>query len=472
MSESPVDFSVEFTSSPVVAMVSARRLEVSTRSSVICAERSSIIWTMASDFCAKPCVTSSRRPSIICARLVVISANSSVMWSVLKFRLAVRRSLAPAMACGGFLAGALQALQQVAAALAERADHGVAGAAERERDVLALLGQRLGDLLGAVVDLCGDVVADRGNVVRQIEMHAGDGVAHLLGLADQGVALMRERLEQAADADFVVVVGALERGDFVGDQRFELGGARQRALDAVAHRRDLAADGLADGDDGLAGDLFRLGEPHGDARHRLGDQAHLLRAPHHVGQHVEEHDRRQHEAGEADHGRDAGRALLQHRLQVGQIDERERPRRRPPRRARTRSPPHRRSWTGAAAASAGSGRSTGGRRWRRTGSARDCSSCGRAPDVVEQVALRARAAVIGATERAARRIGALRRRRFRLRPVWLGGAVPSGSSETLRTCWMAVRVSSVGSVIFFGLFAMSAVASLVTGYSDQDLQPE
>ena len=35
----------------------------------------------------------------------------------------------------------------------------------------------------------------------------------------------------------------------------------------------------------LAGDLFRLGEPHGDAGHRLGDEAQLLRAPHHVGQH-------------------------------------------------------------------------------------------------------------------------------------------------------------------------------------------
>ena len=94
--------------------------------------------------------------------------------------------------------------------------------------------------------------------MRKIEMHAGDGVAHLLGLADQRVALMRERLEQAADADFVVVVGALERGHFVGDQRFELGGAGQRPLDAVAHGGDLAADGLAHGDDGIAGDLFRL----------------------------------------------------------------------------------------------------------------------------------------------------------------------------------------------------------------------
>src|SRR6185503_9392099 len=107
-------------------------------------------------------------------------------------------------------------LQQIAAALAERADHGIAGAAERERDVLALFGQSLGDAVGAVVDLRRDVFADRGNVVRQIEMYAGDGIAHLFGLADQSVALMRQRFEQAADADFVVVVGALERGYFVG----------------------------------------------------------------------------------------------------------------------------------------------------------------------------------------------------------------------------------------------------------------
>ena len=44
------DFKVEFTSSPVVAMVSARRLEVSSMPSVICTERSSISCTMLSDF--------------------------------------------------------------------------------------------------------------------------------------------------------------------------------------------------------------------------------------------------------------------------------------------------------------------------------------------------------------------------------------------------------------------------------------
>ncbi len=120
---------------------------------------------------------------------------------------------------------------------------------------------------------CGDVVADRGDVVGEIEMHAGDGVADLFALGDEGVALVGEGLQQAADAHFVVVIGALQRGHFVGDERFKLSGTRKRALDAVAHRGDLAADRLADRDDRLARHLFRLGETHRDAGHRLRDQA-------------------------------------------------------------------------------------------------------------------------------------------------------------------------------------------------------
>ena len=85
-------------------------------------------------------------------------------------------------------------------------------------------------------------------------------------------------LEQIADADFVVVIGALERGDFVVDEGFEFGGARQRALDAVAHRRDFAADGLSDRDDLFARRGFRLRQTHGDFGHGLGDEAHVLRA--------------------------------------------------------------------------------------------------------------------------------------------------------------------------------------------------
>ena len=256
-SESPVDFSVEFTSSPVVAIVSASRLEVSTSVSVICCERSSISCTIAERL-----LREALRHLVEAAvhHLREIGRQlGELLGDVVGLEVQARGEPVAGAGdgVGGLLAGALEALEQVAAALAERADHGVAGAAERERDVLALLGQRLRDLLRAVVDALGDVVADRGDVVRQIEMHAGDGVAHLLGLADQGVALMRERLEQAADADFVVVVGALERGHFVGDQRLELGGARERALDAVAHGGDLAADGLADGDDRTRGRPLR-----------------------------------------------------------------------------------------------------------------------------------------------------------------------------------------------------------------------
>ncbi len=115
---------------------------------------------------------------------------------------------------------------------------------------------------------------------------------HLLGLADQRVALAGEILQQPANAHFVVAIGALERRDLVLHQRFELAGARQRPLDAVAHGGDFAADRLADGDDGIPRHALGLGKPHRDPRHRLGDQAQFLGAPGHVG-HAEEEDDRQ-----------------------------------------------------------------------------------------------------------------------------------------------------------------------------------
>ena len=168
------------------------------------------------------------------------------MWSVLKFRLAVRRSLAPAMAWAvSWLARSSRSSRSPprspSAPIMKSPARPSASVMCSPFSVSACA------IFSALsLTLRRDVVADRGNVVRQIEMHAGDGVAHLLGLADQGVALMRERLEQAADADFVVVVGALQRGHFVGDQGFEFGGARERPLDAVAHGGDFAADRLAD----------------------------------------------------------------------------------------------------------------------------------------------------------------------------------------------------------------------------------
>ena len=98
----------------------------------------------------------------------------------------------------GLGAGFFQAVEQVAAALAEREDHVVAGMAERARDVLAALFQRAGDA-GDLVDTRGDRVRDQRDVVAQVDLDAGNGAAGHLGLADQIVALMGDVLQQRAD---------------------------------------------------------------------------------------------------------------------------------------------------------------------------------------------------------------------------------------------------------------------------------
>ena len=99
---------------------------------------------------------------------------------------------------GGFRAGFLEAVEQVAAALAEREDHVVAGMAQRAGDVGAALFEGAGDALGDFVDARCDRVRDQRDVVAKIDLHAGNSAANLLGLADQVVALMRDVLQQCA----------------------------------------------------------------------------------------------------------------------------------------------------------------------------------------------------------------------------------------------------------------------------------
>ena len=201
----------------------------------------------------------------------------------------------------GVLARGLQPGQHVAAAARELLDHVVADLGQRQRDVLALFGQRMGNALRSLVDLLADQIADRRQILGQIDVDVVDGGPHLLGLADQRVALVGEILQEPADAHFIVAIGALERRHLVLDQYFEFAGARQGALDAVAHGRDLAADRLSDGDDGIACHAFRFGQPHGDLGHRLGDQAQFLGAPGHMGDAEEKDDRQQRRGAETDH---------------------------------------------------------------------------------------------------------------------------------------------------------------------------
>ena len=57
---------------------------------------------------------------------------------------------------------------------------------------------------------------------------------------------------------------ALQRGDLLAHQRLEFAGARERALDAVSHRRDFAANGLRKRGELFAGHGLGLGQPHRD----------------------------------------------------------------------------------------------------------------------------------------------------------------------------------------------------------------
>ena len=195
-------------------------------------------------------------------------------------------------ALGDFAGGDLQALDEVVAAAADLLDHLLAGAAERLRDLVALGAERAGDAVAGLRDRVRDGAAGAVEVLGEPVMGAADGELDALGIADHGLALGDELVDQRSQADFVVGIGALQRRDLAADDGFQLAGARHGALDAVAHGGDLAADGLAERQDGIgAGDL-RLGEAQRDLGHGARDQAHFLGAAIERREHEEEDDRR------------------------------------------------------------------------------------------------------------------------------------------------------------------------------------
>ena len=151
-------------------------------------------------------------------------------------------------------------------------------------------------------------------------MHAGDGVAYVLGLADQGLALVGEPVEKIADAHFVVVIGALDRGNLVVHQQFQFGGARQRAFDPVAHGGDFAADRLPDRHDLFARRFLRLGQPHRHLGDGLGDNAQVLRTAEHMREDIEEGRRHDDGAGEPDHGGNANPRGREQGLQLTGVE--------------------------------------------------------------------------------------------------------------------------------------------------------
>ena len=191
---------------------------------------------------------------------------------------------------GDMHAGFRQPADDLVALRGQTEQDSLAGLAERGRDFLALGAEGLRDAHAGVADGFRQLQRRRRERVGEIFMRARHGAAHLLGVEHDGLALVREIVDQSTDAPLVVGVGAFERRDFGAHERLEFAGARERALDAVAHRGDLAADGLRERDDLLGGDRFRLGEPDGDLAHRTRGQAHFLGAPRDDGEQEEEGD--------------------------------------------------------------------------------------------------------------------------------------------------------------------------------------
>ena len=176
------------------------------------------------------------------------------------------------------LARAREPLDELDAARCHVVDDALAGAAERQGDLLAALLDRTGNPVACGVDGAHDPVGCLVEVVRQVLMRVRDGAAHALGVADDGLALGHELVDEGADADLVVGIGAFEGRDLASHQRLELSGAGERPLDAVADGGDLPADGLGDGKHRVGGEILRLGETHRHLAHRAGDELHLLRA--------------------------------------------------------------------------------------------------------------------------------------------------------------------------------------------------
>ncbi len=188
-------------------------------------------------------------------------------------------------------ARAMEALEQAFRATLELPHEVFAGFGEGRVDAGGLVLERDGDAPAALVEQVGQLSCRRfefdGDRILRIVQRRRNTV----GIDDDGFALARQFVEQDADAAFIVAIGALERRHFAPHHGFEFAGAGQGALDAVAHRGDLAANGLAQGDNLLGGDGFRLGEADRHFGHGAGGQAHFLRASRHRAHGNQENDR-------------------------------------------------------------------------------------------------------------------------------------------------------------------------------------
>ena len=127
----------------------------------------------------------------------------------------------------------------------------VRGGAERRGKPLARISDALAQICAVGIEVLGDsVVGDR------------DRVADPRSAGHDRLALIGHFGDQQANFALVVGIGAFEGRNLRPHARLELGGARKRAFDAVAHRSKLATDRLRQVRHMLARHRLGLGQPH------------------------------------------------------------------------------------------------------------------------------------------------------------------------------------------------------------------
>ncbi len=174
------------------------------------------------------------------------------------------------------------------------------GAIHRDRDAFRRGAKRGGETLPGVIELARQALAGGIEVARNAAVGVGDRVAHARAARHDRLALVGHLGDQRTDLALVVRVGALERRHLGLDPGLEFGGARQRPLDPVAHRRQFAADRLRQRRDLIAGDRLGLDQPDCDLRDRPRRLAQFAHPAGERGESEDEEDgaeRRQQEEG-------------------------------------------------------------------------------------------------------------------------------------------------------------------------------
>ena len=190
-----------------------------------------------------------------------------------------------------FVAGLRERRDQPVAVTEELPLDAAAGALQREPDFLALVAERRGDAIAGRANLLGEMRRGARHLRRQRVAGAVKRRARVVGVENDRLALMREFVDQQPDAALVFAVGAFEVRHLGAHDHFEFAGARQGALDAVAHRRGFAADRLRQRNDLFGRDGLGLDQADRRLGHSLGDETHLMRAARRDASDEQENDR-------------------------------------------------------------------------------------------------------------------------------------------------------------------------------------